>query len=300
MIRTHSTRLVLAAVVMTLAAPAAQAQFGLVSESQELQAGRQADAQLRQKYRVSSDPAMNRIVQTLGNHLAAVSERPNIPWTFRVLDSNELNAFSVPGYVYMTTATIQAARGDRDMIAGVFAHEIGHTTGKHAVKQMEKGTLGNLLLGTLLGKSSGTIKALGGLAANLVMLGYSRGDENDADKRAVNYMLRAGYDPNGLIRFFDMLNQKGGSSAGGVLTYFRTHPPTGDRISRVKQEIAKQGGSTSNGMAYRRFPEEEDSDAIRQRQLREQRLRQQRLREERLREQRLRERYRDPYYDPFR
>ena len=281
MIRTHKMRLALAVAVMTLAAPAAQAQFGLVSESQELQAGREADAQIRQKYRVSSDPTMNRLVQTLGNDLAAVSERPNIPWTFRVLDSEELNAFSVPGYVYMTTATIRAARGDRDMIAGVFAHEIGHTTGKHAVKQMEKGTIGNLLLGTLLGRSGSTVKALGGLAANLVMLGYSRGDENDADKRAVDYMIRAGYDPNGLVRFFDMLNQKGGSSAGGVMTYFRTHPPTGDRISRVKQEIAKHGGSSS-GMAYRRYPEEE-SRTIRQRQLREQRLRQQRLRELQLR-----------------
>jgi predicted Zn-dependent protease len=113
---------------------------------------------------------------------------------------------------------------------------------------MEKGTLGNLLLGTLLGRSSSTIKALGGLAANLVMMGYSRDDENDADKRAVRYMMRAGYDPNGLVRFFDLLNQKGGAGGGGMLTYFRTHPPTGDRIKRVQEEIAKNGGSSS-GMA---------------------------------------------------
>ncbi len=291
MIRTHSTRIALAALVMTMAAPTAQAQFGLVSESQELQAGREADAQIRQKYRVSSDPAMNRLVSTLGSRLASVSERPNIPWTFRVLDSTELNAFSVPGYVYMTTETIRSAGGDRDMIAGVFAHEIGHTTGKHAVKQMEKGTLGNLLLGTLLGKSGSTVRALGGLAANLVMLGYSRGDENDADKRAVRYMLKAGYDPHGLARFFELLQTKGDRGGGGLASYLRTHPPTGDRVKRVREEIAKQGGSSSSsGMAYRRFPEEE-SEAARQERLREER-RQQRLREQRLR--------RDPYFDPYR
>src|SRR2546421_2459132 len=139
MIQTRSARLsTIAAVFMVGSVGAAQAQFGLVSESQELQAGREADAQIRQKYRVSSDPSYNGLIQTLGRRLTSVSERPNIPWTFRVLDSNELNAFSVPGYVYMTTTTLDATRGDQDMTAGVLAHEIGHTCGKHAAKQMEK------------------------------------------------------------------------------------------------------------------------------------------------------------------
>ena len=94
------------------------------------------------------------------------------------------------------------------------------------------------------------------------MLGYSRNDENDVDKRAVRYTLAAGYDPNGLIRFFQILEQKGDRGGGGV-AYFRTHPPTSDRISRVKQEIVKQEVSNSN--AYRRsrnqnidFPESYD------------------------------------------
>ena len=252
MIRTHNARLgVLAAVLTFGAVPAAQAQFGLVSESQELQAGREADAQIRQKYRVSSDPTLNRMVQTIGRRLASVSERPNIPWTFRVLDSNELNAFSVPGYVYMTTATIQAAGRDQDMIAGVFAHEIGHTTGKHAVKQMEKGAIGSLLVGLLGGKNK-TISGLAGVAANLVMLGYSRDDENDSDKRAVRYMMKAGYDPNGLARFFELLQSRGDRGGTGLASYFRTHPPTGDRVKRVREEIAKNGGSSGN-FAHRSY-----------------------------------------------
>ena len=252
--RQYGARLGIAAVALTFAMAPAQAQFGLVSERQELEAGKQADAQIRQKYRVSSDPAMNRLVQTLGRNLAAVSERPNIPWTFRVLDSNELNAFSVPGYVYMTTETIRQSRGDRDMIAGVFAHEIGHTTGKHSVKQMEKGALGSLLVGVLGGRNR-TISGLASVAANLVMLGYSRDDENDADKRAVRYMVRAGYNPNGLVRFFEMLQSKGDRGGGGVASYFRTHPPTGDRVKRVREEIAKNGGSSGN-RAYRSYEDD--------------------------------------------
>jgi len=253
MMRTSHARLGLAAAVLMFAgATSAQAQFGLVSESQELQAGREADAQIRQKYRVSSDPSYNRLVQTLGRRLASVSERPNIPWTFRVLDSNELNAFSVPGYVYMTTTTLEATRGDQDMTAGVIAHEIGHTTGKHSVKQMEKGALGGLLVGLLGGKNK-TISGLAGVATNLVMLGYSRGDENDADKRGVRYLVQAGYDPNGLVRFFEMLQSKGDKGGSGIASYFRTHPPTADRIKRVREEIAKNGGSSGN-FAHRSYP----------------------------------------------
>ena len=92
-----------------------------------------------------------------------------------------------------------------------------------------------------------------GVAANFVMLGYSRGDENDADKRAVRYMMKAGYDPNGLARFFELLQAKGDKGGGGVASYFRTHPPTADRIKRVREEIAKNGGS-SGSYANRSFP----------------------------------------------
>jgi predicted Zn-dependent protease len=252
----------MAAITSAAVAPAA-AQFSLVSEKQELEAGQQADQQLTQKYRLSSDSYWNSTVKRLGSRLVRVCERPNIPWTFRVLDSNELNAFSVPGYVYITTTTLETIKGDQDAIAGVLAHEIGHTCGKHARNQMEKGTIGGLLVGILGGKNK-SISGLASVAANLIMLGYSRNDENDADKRAVRYTLAAGYDPNGLIRFFQILEQKGDRGGGGVASYFRTHPPTGDRINRVKQEIAKQGGST-NSNAYRRsrnqnidFPESYD------------------------------------------
>jgi predicted Zn-dependent protease len=239
----------LAAIACISMSPAA-AQFSLVSEKQELQAGQQADQELMRKYRSSGDRYWNSVVKNVGTRLVRACERPNIPWTFRVLDSNELNAFSVPGYVYITTATLETIRNDQDAIAGVLAHEIGHTCGRHAKNQMEKGAIGGLLISVLGGKNK-TVSGLAGVAANLIMLGYSRNDENDADKRAVRYTMASGYDPNGLVRFFQILESKGDSGGGGVASYFRTHPPTGDRISRVRNEIARQGGST-NSNAYRR------------------------------------------------
>jgi predicted Zn-dependent protease len=247
--RTHnfkSARALAAAICLFSASvPAANAQFRLVSEKQELDAGRQADQQITQQYKVSRDGNYNNLVQHLGQRLTRVSDRPNLSWTFRVLDSQELNAFSVPGYVYVTTATIKACGNDQDELAGVIAHEVGHTCGKHAAKQMEKGAIGGLLV-SILGSKNKSVASLASVAQNLVMLGYSRDDENDADRRAVAYTMKAGYDPRGLIRFFNYLQEHGDKGGGGITSYFKTHPPTPDRVSRVEKEIEKQGGYSTS------------------------------------------------------
>jgi predicted Zn-dependent protease len=262
-LRTFACAATIAAAISITAAPPARAQFG-VSEKDELNAGRSADAKITQQYRVSHDSYMNGLVTHLGRRLAAVSERPNLPWTFRVLDSKELNAFSVPGYVYVTSATIEACGKDQDALACVIGHEIGHTTGRHAVKQTQESTVGSLALGLLFGRSNRTVQSLAGLGANLVMLGHSRGDEYDADKRGVRYAYEAGYDPEGLIRFFRILEEKGGSGGRGIAEYFQTHPNTPDRIRRAQEEIDKlQRGGSDRGSSSN--PSRRDSDRDRDR-----------------------------------
>ena len=240
MIRRFTGAYLAAFIITELSMAPAHAQFGLVSEKQELEAGRTADAEITSKYRISHDSYYNALVSHLGTRITRVCKRPNIPWTFRVIDSKELNAFSVPGYVYVNTGLIEATGRDQDQLAGVIEHEVGHTCGKHAVKNMEKGTIGNVLV-SLIGGRNKAVSGLANVAANLIMLGYSRDEENDADKRAVHYTVRAGYDPSGLVRFFEMLQQKEGN--GTNIVYFRTHPPTSDRIARVQQNIARETGS---------------------------------------------------------
>lgn len=231
--------------VSLVAAPPARAQFG-VSEKDELAAGRNADAQIRQQYHVNTNSHWNGLVKHLGVRLARVSERPDLPWTFRVLDSKEINAFSVPGYVYVTTGLLNFVGDDQDALACVIGHEIGHTTGRHAVKAAQQEEVGNLIVGLLGARAGGGVRTLLGLGANLIQLGHSRGDEYDADRRGIRYAIKAGYDPEGLIRFFDKLKAKEGDT-GGIAAYFQTHPATGDRIKRAQDEIRKDEAEYGRG-----------------------------------------------------
>ncbi len=211
--------------------------FG-ISQGQEMDAGKSADVQICKQYKVSHDKYYNDLVTHLGSRLARVSERTSLPWTFRVLDSDVLNAFSVPGFVYVTTNTIEACGKDQDELAGVIGHEIGHTCGKHAAKQMQKSALGGVLVG-LLGNKNKNAATLASVAGNFVMLGYSRDDENDADRRAVHYTYDAGYDSKGLIRFFEYLEKHGDKSTTGIGKYLQDHPATVERVKRVQREIDK-------------------------------------------------------------
>src|SRR5438067_661265 len=103
---------------------------------------------------------------------------------------------------------------------------------------MQESNIGSVLA-SIIGGRNKTTQALAGVATNLILLGHSRGEEYDADKRGVRYASRAGYDPHGLIRFFEKLQEKVGNGGGGLATYFQTHPMTSDRIKRAENEIAK-------------------------------------------------------------
>lgn len=237
-----------------------QAQAGLVSESQEMQMGRDAAKQIEAKYKVSTDRKAIAVVQEMGRKMAAVSPRPKLPWQFKVLENKEVNAFSVPGYVYVNRGLLDFAGSDRAQLAGVIGHEIAHTTRKHAVRQYEKQVGLSIGIEVLLKKRDA--RNIGGFAANLAMLGYSRSDEFDADRNGVRYVYAAGYDPNGMVRFFERLQQKEGKDSGGLTVYFRTHPKTSDRISRVRKEIANIRGQKQSVLPVSDEPKSNGQDFV--------------------------------------
>ena len=164
-------------------------------------------------------------------------------------DPKMVNAFATPGgNLYVYTGLILAAESEAQL-AGVLAHEAGHVTGRHAARNMvqQYGLQGVASLA--LGKNPSQAKQLAAsLIANGSMLAHSRSQEHEADEYGASFSRRAGFDPNGLIGFFRILQRQQGSEGPKVLTWFSTHPATSDRISHLQQYISENrltGGAVS-------------------------------------------------------
>ena len=169
-----------------------QHQLSFISEQQEIQMGQQSDPEIVASMGLVPDQQVQSYVQQLGKRLAAASERPDLPWTFRVIDDPTVNAFAVPGgYVYVTRGLLTHITSEAQL-AGVIGHEIGHVTARHSVNDMSKQQLAQIGLGVGMIVSP-TLAALGNLAASgmqVLFLKYSRDHENQADELGVRYMTR--------------------------------------------------------------------------------------------------------------
>lgn len=212
----------------------------MIDTASELSLGRRMDAKVRKDMKMSEDPAMRQRLEAIGRKVALYSDRKDITYRFSVVKDAQINAFAVPGgYVYVHSALIQAATDDE--LAGVVAHEIGHIAARHSVKQLQA-TMGyrmvmNVALG-LTGQSY--LNQATDIVYNLVNLGYSRKDENEADKLAVRYTRRAAYNPYGIVTFFQKLQDEARRKGGNTtVPFLSSHPQTKDRIQRVLDEIQK-------------------------------------------------------------
>lgn len=210
-----------------------------MSQQDELDMGRQADIQIQKLYLVNQDPKENAWVDRIGERLVPCSDRPDIPYVFRVLDDPTVNAFSVPGYIYIDAGLLSFIKNDRDRdneLAGVIAHELGHIGGRHIAKQVEE-QQGGSVLGVLAGWAThGKFHNDVDLGADLYLLGHDSCDECDADQRAVNNMVRAGIDPEGYMIFLRKA-QAESQSGKEFIPYLQTDPLSGDRMEKLEQDI---------------------------------------------------------------
>jgi predicted Zn-dependent protease len=176
----------------------------------------------------------------MGKQFAQNSDA-KVPFTIKVIDSDEVNAFALPGgFFYVNSGLILAADNEAEL-AGVMAHEIGHVAACHAAREQTRGELANLASIPLIFVGGGigyAAYSLSGLAVPAAFMKFSRNFEADADYLGVEYMYKAGYDPEDFIGFFEKLEAKEKKKPGFLSKAFATHPMTPDRIEKAQQEIA--------------------------------------------------------------
>jgi predicted Zn-dependent protease len=217
-------------------APAAQADW--LGDLEETLGGSQHEEMVAAFGGEYEDEAVRDYVTSLGSFLAKTSERPDLDYTFTVLDSPVVNAFALPGgYVYVTRGLMALAENEAQL-AGVLAHEIGHVNARHGLNRVGAGVFGQIAtigLGILLGEEAAQI---GNTVSGLALSAYSRDQEYEADLLGVKYLARAGYDPNAMAGFLDNLQANseleatlaGQPGGGDGFSLMATHPRTADRI----------------------------------------------------------------------
>jgi len=209
-----------------------------LSPQQEVALGQQINKQLLStEVRLNSDRILNDLVQRVGQRIAQASDRPNLPYTFQVVQDKSVNAFAtLGGFVYVTTGLIQATNGDEAELAGVLAHEVGHISARHSVQQMKQAAIAQTG-SALLGVDQNTLVNIG---VGLVSRNYSREDEYEADRLGLHTLTRAGYPAEALPRFLRKLY-----SANSVPEFLSTHPGPQNRVARLEQMIQAEGLPTS-------------------------------------------------------
>ncbi len=217
-------------------------QLSSIGDNDEVALGRQIDGQIQQQVRISQDRGANALVSRLGQMLVSTSDRPNIPYTFRVVDDKNLNAFAtMGGFVYINTGTI-AASDNVAQLASVIGHEMGHISGRHALEQMKQSAIAQGIA-TIAGVGD---DRLVGIGVDLALrLPNSREAEFDADRRGLLNITRAGFAASAMPTFMQKLVS---SSGGGAPAFLNTHPATGDRIAALNQTIQANNLNTSGGL----------------------------------------------------
>jgi predicted Zn-dependent protease len=202
----------------------------------EIAIGRQGGADLEAQYGVVKDPAMQQRLDGIGKRIAAVSQEPTFPWTFKILNAKEVNALALPGgFVYVTKGMMDYVPND-DQLAGVMAHEVIHADHHHAKAAIEKSMTQALLLELVTQKSSKTIKQAAQIALELELRDGYRDKEYEADTIGTEYAFRAGYRATGLRDLLTYLYQKEGDPAR-VTWLLQSHPPLSRRIERLDEYI---------------------------------------------------------------
>jgi predicted Zn-dependent protease len=212
------------------------------SIEKEIALGKQMAQEVERQARMVSDPVVTEYVNRVGQNLVRNSDA-KVPFTIKVIDSEEVNAFALPGgFFFVNTGILLTADNEAEM-AGVMAHEIGHVAARHGTRQATRGQIariGSIVPLIAVGGMAGYgIYQAMNVAVPLTFLTFSRAMESEADMLGLEYMYKAGYDPASFIDFFEKVQSQEKRKPGTMSKLFSTHPPTDDRIAKSQEIIQK-------------------------------------------------------------
>jgi predicted Zn-dependent protease len=209
------------------------------SLEKEIALGKQMADEVEKTSKIVDDPVISEYVNRIGQNLVRNSDA-KVPFTIKVIDSEEVNAFALPGgFFFVNTGILDLAQSEAEL-AGVMAHEIAHVTARHGTRQATRGQVTNLATIPLIflgGWAGYGIRQAAGLAIPLTFLKFSRGFEKEADFLGIQYLYAAGYDPTAMVQFFERLKAQEKKKPSSIGKIFRSHPLTKDRIKLVQESI---------------------------------------------------------------
>lgn len=233
-----------------------ESQLSLVSEGQEIQMGQEAKQAIPVQYGLYDDAALQSYVDSVGQALAAASERPALPWSFQVVDDPVINAFALPGGPIFLARGIMAHFNSEAEMASVLGHEIGHITARHIVEMVSRQQLAQI--GLVAGMIAvPEIRPLGGALSGglgVLFLKFSRDNESQSDELGHRYMTRLGYDPQAAVTMFQILERQRDASGSSIPEWQSSHPDPGNRVASAQQRAQADGnpGGTERAAEYLR------------------------------------------------
>ena len=259
--RNRSSALIAVAACVGLLAwaqPAVAQLLGSLSEQEEISVGRQAAGEIEKDLTLLTDPVVTAYVSELGDALASRSERSGLDYTFKVVDSHEINAFALPGgFIYVNRGLLEAADNESE-VAGVLGHEIGHVVARHGAEQVQRATYANLglgALGAILGGSRGgqVANVAAQMVAGGVFMKFGRDAERAADRLGAANVAVAGLDPGGMVTFFQKLAAMRDGQSSAVDRFFASHPEPAERVDNVQDLLGTLRRSGDPIRTTRRF-----------------------------------------------
>ena len=211
------------------------------SLEKEIAIGKGLAQQVEKQAKIINDPVISEYVNRVGQNLVRNSDA-KVPFTIKVIDSEDVNAFALPGGFFFVNSGLILKADSEAELAGVMAHEIAHVAARHGTKQATRGEIAQLATIPLIIMTYGTWTGYGiyQAASILVPIGFlkfSRGFESEADMLGLEYMYKAGYDPTAFVDFFEKIQTMEKRKPGTMAKVFSTHPPTDDRIKAAQRNI---------------------------------------------------------------